>query len=173
MKEAVIPILIDAMVSRLSRESDRVVHDVSHMLKVWAFAKQIAEMEGLDREERLIAEASAVIHDISCPYCRKKYGNADGSRQEMESQWIAEEFLRPFDIPQDEKERIIYNACHHHTYSGDRLIDLQILLEADFLVNADQGRHDKASIIAFRGNVFRTESGKKLLDEIYGLSPIA
>ena len=43
MKEAVIPILIDAMVSRFSRESDRVVHDVSHMLKVWAFAKQIAD----------------------------------------------------------------------------------------------------------------------------------
>ena len=60
-------------------------HDINHFLKVWAFAKTIGEAEGLDKEIQEILELAAVVHDISCPLCREKYGNADGRHQEEES----------------------------------------------------------------------------------------
>ena len=41
-----------------------------------------------------ILEAAAVIHDIACPLCREKYGNADGKHQEAESEPLVRAFLQ-------------------------------------------------------------------------------
>ena len=61
------------------------LHDINHFLKVWAFAKTIGEQEGLDGQTQLTLELAAVVHDIACPLCRQKYGNANGKYQELES----------------------------------------------------------------------------------------
>lgn len=53
-------------------------HDINHFLKVWAFAKTIGELEGLDSHTQTVLELTAVVHDIACPLCREKYGNTDG-----------------------------------------------------------------------------------------------
>ena len=42
-------------------------HDVNHFLKVWAMAKTIGELEGLDSHTQQVLELTAVIHDIACP----------------------------------------------------------------------------------------------------------
>ena len=52
--------------------------DIHHFLCVWAYAKTIGEAEGLDEKTLFLLEATAIIHDISCPLCREKYGNTDG-----------------------------------------------------------------------------------------------
>ena len=70
-------------------------HDINHFLKVWAFAKTIGELEGMD---------------------------------------------------------------------------YQILLEADFLVNADESGYTKSAIRSFRERVFRTAAGIRLLNSIYQLN---
>ena len=49
--------------------------DIHHFLCVWAYAKTIGEAEGLDEKTLFLLEATAIIHDISCPLCREKYGN--------------------------------------------------------------------------------------------------
>ena len=51
------------------------IHDIYHFLKVWAFAKNIGEAEGLDPKTQETLEMAAVVHDIACPLCREKYGN--------------------------------------------------------------------------------------------------
>ena len=61
------------------------LHDINHFLKVWAFAKNIGELEGLDAHTQETLELTAIVHDISCPLCREKYGNVDGKNQEKES----------------------------------------------------------------------------------------
>ena len=43
----------------------------------------------------------------------------------------------------------------------------QILLEADFLVNAHESGLPRYAVEAFRRNVFRTASGIRLLNEMY------
>lgn len=60
-------------------------HDINHFLKVWSMAKTIGELEGLDGHTQEVLELTAVVHDIACPLCREKYGDADGKHQELES----------------------------------------------------------------------------------------
>ena len=47
------------------------IHDIYHFLKVWAFAKNIGEAEGLDPKTQETLEMAAVVHDIACPLCRE------------------------------------------------------------------------------------------------------
>ena len=53
-------------------------HDVNHFLKVYAYARTIGKLTGLDEETQRILEIAAIVHDIACPLCREKYGRADG-----------------------------------------------------------------------------------------------
>lgn len=55
----------------------------------------------------------------------------------------------------------------NHTYTDDMSPDYRILIEADFIVNAFEDSLDKKAVSAARKNIFRTETGKKLLDEMY------
>lgn len=144
-------------------------HDILHLLKVWGYAKTIAELEGIDGETRFILEIAAIVHDIACPLCRKKYGSTNGKLQEAESAPLVREFLRDGGFTAEQTERIVYLVCHHHTYTDVDGADYRILLEADYLVNADEGGFSAGNIASAREQIFRTETGKALLKEIYGL----
>lgn len=67
----------------------------------------------------------------------------------------------------DMEERIIYIVSHHHTYTNVAGIDHQILLEADYLVNADESQYSREAIMAFKEKVFRTRSGIHMLESVY------
>lgn len=143
------------------------LHDINHFLKVWAFAKTIGEQEGLDDQTQLTLELAAVVHDIACPLCRQKYGNTNGKYQELESPTLVEDFFAGMPVEGDMAERISWLVAHHHTYTHVDGLDYQILLEADFLVNADEGGLVCAAIENMRQSVFRTGAGVRLLDSIY------
>ena len=143
------------------------LHDINHFLKVWAFAKTIGEQEGLDDQTQLTLELAAVVHDIACPLCRQKYGNTNGKYQELESPPLVEDFFAGMPVEGDMAERISWLVAHHHTYTHVDSLDYQILLEADFLVNADEGGLARAAIENMRQSVFRTGAGVRLLDSIY------
>ena len=143
------------------------LHDINHFLKVWAFAKTIGEQEGLDDQTQLTLELAAVVHDIACPLCRQKYGNTNGKYQELESPPLVEDFFAGMPVEGDMAERISWLVAHHHTYTHVDSLDYQILLEADFLVNADEGGRVCAAIENMRQSVFRTGAGVRLLDSIY------
>lgn len=65
------------------------------------------------------------------------------------------------------KERIVYLVSHHHTYGNVDGMDYRILLEADFLVNADESQMSEKSVRNAKEKIFETETGKGLLDAIY------
>ena len=111
------------------------LHDIDHFLKVWAMAKTIGELEGLDSHTQEILELAAVVHDIACPLCREKYGNTNGKHQELESPPLVEEFFDGLPVSRPDMERISWLVAHHHTYTNVDGLDHQILLEADFLGN--------------------------------------
>lgn len=71
-----------------------------------------------------------------------------------------------------ETERICWLIAHHHTYTGVVSKDHRILLEADFLVNSFEDQVSKEGIIAFRDNVFRSESAISMLNDMWGLSSL-
>ena len=93
------------------------IHDIDHFLKVWAMAKTIGELEGLDRHTQEVLELAAVVHDIACPLCREKYGNTNGKNQELESPPLVEKFFEGLSVECDDVERISWLVAHHHTYS--------------------------------------------------------
>lgn len=142
-------------------------HDIAHFLKVWAYARTIAESEGLDPDLRETCELAAIVHDIAIPLCREKYGSAPGHLQEKEGPALAREFLRKLGCPAEKRERVAYLVGKHHTVLGVDGIDWQILLEADFLVNADEGGASREAIEEMLQNVYKTGAGKKLLTSVY------
>ncbi len=143
------------------------LHDINHFLKVWAMAKTIGELEALDDHTQEILELAAVVHDIACPLCREKYGDASGEHQELESPPLVADFFEALPVDRCDVDRISWLAAHHHTYTNIDGIDHQILLEADFLVNAGESGYSQSAIEHFRTRVFRTAAGIRLLDSIY------
>lgn len=143
------------------------IHDIDHFLKVWAFAKTIGEEEKLDPETQKILEVAAVVHDIACPLCRKKYGNTNGKHQEEESEPLLNEFFADLPVEDLDVERVKWLVEHHHTYTDVVGMDYQILLEADFLVNARESGYSRTSIENFCKTVFRTATGIHLLKSMY------
>ena len=158
---------IAAAIEKMIRFYNGNKHDVAHFIKVHAYARTIGELECLDPAVQQVLELAAIVHDIACPYCRKTYGSAIGSRQEEHGPAMAEAFL--LDLGYDEAiiARVAWLGGHHHTYQGVDGMDYQILLEADYLVNADEGRQPVEAIRSMRQRVFRTAAGTRLLDSIY------
>jgi len=155
------------MIRFYKEESDVVIHDVNHFMKVWGFARTIGTAEGLDPMTQETLELAAIAHDIACPLCRRKYGNADGKAQEREGGALTLDFYKEFSLPAEQLDRICYIVAHHHTYDGVDGLDWQIMLEADFLVNADESGLGGEAIKNFKRRVFRTETGCRLLDSMY------
>ena len=143
------------------------LHDINHFLKVTAFARTIGLQEQLDERTQLTLELTAIVHDIACPLCREKYGRASGDLQEQESEALLRPFLAEFNLDEEMRERVIHLVTHHHTYTGVDGMDWQILLEADFLVNACEGNMTREAIESFRDNVFRTPTSITLLNTMY------
>ena len=103
--------------------SDGNMHDIEHFMRVWAYAKTIGELEGIEEPTQYILEAAAITHDIACPLCRKKYGNADGKHQELEGPALAEAFFDGSGLTETQIERIKYLIGHHHTLTNIEGID--------------------------------------------------
>lgn len=143
------------------------LHDVEHFLKVHAYAALIGRLQGLDERTQTTLEIAAIVHDIACPLCRAKYGAAYGDKQEIESEALLRPFLEEFALESDILERVVYLVCHHHTTEGVNGEDYQILLEADFLVNASEQGLRCEAVAQFKERVARTDAAKALFDSIY------
>ena len=143
------------------------LRDIEHFLKVWAYAKTIGEQESVDENTQEVLELAAVVHDISCPLCREKYGNTNGKNQELESEPLVKEFFEGMPVSEQKVERIIWLVTHHHTYTNIDGMDYQILVEADFLVNADEDRLSSDAIENFKEKIFKTTTGIAVLENNY------
>ncbi len=143
------------------------LHDINHFLKVWTFARIIGEQEQLDPHTQLLLELTAIVHDIACPLCRQKYGSADGKKQELESLPLIEAFFSSSQLPPDDIRTIGWLVAHHHTYTDVTRPEHQILLEADYLVNADESGASAAAIRNACAHFFRTKAGIRLLQSVY------
>ena len=142
-------------------------HDICHFLKVWGFARTIGEAENLDESTLMTLELAAVVHDIACPMLREEHGSAPGGLQEKVGPPLVRDFFKDTGIDEKMLERICYLVGHHHTFSNVDGLDYQILLEADFLVNAGEHENDRKAVGKFRKRVFKTKTGLALLEDIY------
>ncbi len=158
---------IAEVMQKMIAYSDGNLHDIAHFIKVHSYARTIGIQEGLPDYEQETVELAAIIHDIACPLCRVKYGNTNGKHQEEESAPLVDVFLEGVNIPEAMAKRINFLVSHHHTYTDVDGIDYRILLEADFLVNADESNMSADAILNARNSFYETKTGTALLDSIY------
>lgn len=142
---------------------------IQHFTKVHAYAKLIAELEGIDPHTREVLEAAALVHDIGIPLCNQKYGSHPGPLQEKEGPPLARKMLSELDFTEEEIDRVCALVGEHHTLSPIDGIDHQILLEADFLVNCFAHGNGKESLLHTLNTVIATKSGKEIFAKMFGL----
>lgn len=143
------------------------IHDIDHFIRVWTYARMIAEAEQVDAETQFLIEVAAITHDIACPLCREKYGNTNGKYQELEGAPMAWTFLNGMGMSAPQIERIQYLVGHHHTLNHINDIDLQILVEADFIANASENGYSEQKVQRFISQIMKTESGKRIARTVF------
>ena len=144
---------------------------IQHTTKVHAYASIIGKCEGLDEDTLFILESAALVHDIGIRASEKKYGHQNGKLQEQEGPAVARELLTRLSGFTDQQiERICWLVGHHHTYHVCEDLDYQILIESDFLVNLFEDEESPNAIRAVLKNIFRTESGTRMLETMYGIN---
>lgn len=144
---------------------------IQHFIKVYTFAKTIAKIELLDGYTADILYTAAIVHDIGIKPAEEKYGKGvcGGDLQQELGTEPARTMLSELGYSKKCIERVCFLIAHHHTYTGVEGLDWQILIEADFLANAYEDGLSKENVIKFRDKVFRTDSGIRLLNDMFGL----
>lgn len=140
---------------------------INHFIKVHSFAKLIGEEENLDKETMFILETSALTHDIGIKKGEELYSRNDGKIQEKLGPDEAEKMLKNLNFDNNVIDRVKFLIAHHHTYSNIDSIDYQILVESDFLVNICEDNLSKDSAMKIKEKIFKTKTGKKLLDNLF------
>lgn len=161
---------IAQILNKMIAASNSNIHDIDHLLRVWAYARTIGELEGLDAETQYLLEVASITHDIACPLCREKYGNTNGKYQELEGAVLVRAFLAGTGMTETQIARVAYLVGHHHTLQDIHGMDYQILIEADYIANASENGYAKESVIHFLNTIMKTASGRQLAASVLGIS---
>ncbi len=134
---------------------------VNHALKVYAYAQTIALGEGLTGDELDVLESAAILHDIGIPQSRRVYQDSIGPHQEEQGKIVGARILDALGMEEEKKERVLFLIANHHSYGvkGERA--LQILFEADFIVNFDEGNLGDVKLETFKRKALSDKNGVK------------
>ena len=141
---------------------------IQHFTKVHSYAAYIGRQEKLDEKTMFILETAAYTHDIGIKKAEELYHASNGRLQQELGPGEAETMLHALHFPEDVIERVKYLIAHHHTYSNIQGIDLQILIEAEFLVNLYE-HSDESVASKVLEKIFKTASGTKLCKTMFRL----
>lgn len=159
--------LIHAMVDYYRGDAKQ----IQHFTKVHTYARWIARWEGVEPRVREILDAVTLTHDIGIKAARDKHGTSTWKLQEEEGPPAARAMLAELGFDQALTDRVCWLIGHHHTYTRIEGLDYRILVEADFLVNLQEGNQPLSAVPRIYREIFRTESGKELLKSLYGYDP--
>lgn len=142
---------------------------IEHALVVTAFAEQIAAAERV--EEVFVQQVvilAGIFHDVGIPVAVRKHGSGAGPWQELEGEAIARRLLQELGVRPDIRERVCYIVRHHHSPQYIDGLDMQIIFEADALVNipnrfSKNGLQNKDDLKHMIAQTFCTPSGKALI----------
>ena len=140
---------------------------IAHALKVYAYALTIGELENPDGKPPEALIYAAILHDIGIKIADEKYGSCSFKQQETEGPPEAEKILSRLGIERAVIDRVVFLIDHHHSPAASEDTDFRILLEADYLVNLEEGSISLSQRDGILDNHFRTASGKNILTSIF------
>lgn len=137
---------------------------VDHTLKVLGYARSIAAGEKISGDELTVTELSAVLHDVGIPESLRLHNSAAPEYQEKYGPEIGEKLLADERCPKNITDRVLFNIAHHHSYDkADGSSALQILFEADFIVNLIEGHFPSLTPANVMKDYFKTATGKEIM----------
>jgi hypothetical protein len=140
---------------------------INHALKVFGFASAIGAEEDLNGKQMEILEAAAVFHDIGIHKAEEIHKCASGDYQQKLGPDVARPQLLELGYSPQQVEEICYLIGHHHTYTIKENKLLQMLIEADFIVNIDEKDFPEGTDYKkIRDKIFVTETGKKFINAL-------
>ncbi|MDR1955447.1 MAG: HD domain-containing protein [Treponema sp.] len=160
--------MVDKIMDLAIKYNGNDVKRINHLLKVYSFAHYLGAMENCNSELQTIIDIAALLHDIGMHEAERKHHSNAGKWQEIEGPIVAQDLLNTINLDTNIQARVLYLISHHHTYKDIDGIDYQILIEADFLVNIFEDTMEKTAINNIKKNIFKTNNGIKLLEQLYG-----
>ncbi len=111
---------------------------IDHALQVLGHSKNImAEKAGVNSD---LVIACALLHDVGIKPAEEKFGYNNGKLQEEYGPAVAEELLQKIDFPADLIIRVKEIIGNHHSPSRYDYLELEILKQADAIVNRADNR---------------------------------
>lgn len=108
-------------------------------------------------------QAAAILHDVTIKYCKEHYnGDASQNNQKQVVSILVTRFLESANYLPSYVPKIIELVNCYHDYDKPKNKLLQLLMEADLIVNCYENRPDykKAEYIK---KIFQTDGGKELM----------
>lgn len=137
---------------------------IQHVLKVYALARLLGELEKLSIEEQQILQAAAILRHIVIKYCKQCCnGKASQENQQKEASYLVYEFLSEANYMPSYISQITELVLYRYDFISKKNKLLQILIEADVIIDCYEG---KISIqkTASAWKIFQTTKGKELLE---------
>ena len=116
--------------------------------------------------EKMIAFSEGNIHDITHLSCVWTYAKTIG---EQEGAPLVREFLADTGMTAEQIDRVAYLVGHHHSPAQIDGIDYQILIEADYIVNASESGYGQQAIRTFMEHTMKTAAGIRLTKTVFGM----
>ncbi len=161
--------MIGDIIMAMAKENEGDNRRINHVLKMYGLALTIAQKEGMEGNALETLETAAVLHDIGIAHCEKTFGRCTGKMQEEYGPAIAQRILEGEDMSEESKARVLYLIAHHHTYDNIDGLDYRIIVEADFLVNADEKNISASAFDKAYDKFFVTSAGKELAKVMFDL----
>ncbi len=176
--------MIDGILNEMIKYFGNDAKRINHALKVYGFAKAIISQEQQVREQIAselqvsgqkaqesnaweTIEIAALLHDIGIKEAERKYNSSAGKYQEMEGPAIAAGIMEKCGVEPIAVERVCYLVGHHHTYGKIDGIDFQVLVEADFIVNAFEDGMEATQLKAVYDKYMKTSAGRRIFEALY------
>lgn len=109
---------------------------ITHALNVLKYAEIL--MDPQQEYDYDIIVASALLHDVGIKSSEAELGYNDGKTQEQYGPPVAEELLRRINFPPEKIKKVSEIVGNHHSPSRYGYIELNILKEADRIVNKQE-----------------------------------
>lgn len=110
---------------------------ITHALDVLKYAENL--LDHYSDYDVDVVIASALLHDVGIKPSEEKFGYNNGKTQEEYGPPVAEDLLKSIDFPDDKIKKICEIIGNHHSPSRYNYPELQILKEADRVVNKLEG----------------------------------
>jgi HD superfamily phosphodiesterase len=131
--------IVEALITYFETDYRR----IEHALSVLKHTERIAELRsGWDYE---VLVAAALLHDIGIKPAEKLHGYNNGPLQEQFGPPEAQRLLYAMGFPEEKTTKVMQIIGNHHSRSRFDYIELEILKQADAIVNKAEESEMKPS----------------------------